>query len=196
WIEGASWARWKPSERDAEAWESRSTTRTRWPSRTRAPARLTTLVVLPTPPLRLTNARITGAAFYRHPVAYSASGRIPGVLGGARQQVGDSDLDRPPVRVAPIEGGPLDLEHAEHVEPLPLRRFAARSVPVQLLQDHVLGGGQTEGRAAGARRLDATPPRHLRPGESIRRREIDVDLERLGEVNQVERAAARDGMAY
>ena len=47
-----------PSEKLAEPWGSRSTTRTVRPVPAKAAARLTAVVVLPTPPLTLTNERI------------------------------------------------------------------------------------------------------------------------------------------
>src|SRR4030095_6468812 len=54
--------RWRgtPSHSEAEAWRARSTRRTRRFGEARATARFTAAVVLPTPPLLLRTAMITG----------------------------------------------------------------------------------------------------------------------------------------
>src|SRR4051812_43637940 len=56
--DGARFDRSTPSESEAEAWLSRSTRSTRSPWAASAAERLTAVVVLPTPPLRLINAVI------------------------------------------------------------------------------------------------------------------------------------------
>ena len=62
-LEGSIWSREIPRDREAEAWASRSTRRTRRFVAARAAARLTAVVVLPTPPLLFTRARINVLPF-------------------------------------------------------------------------------------------------------------------------------------
>jgi hypothetical protein len=88
-------------------------------------------------------------------VTGSASGRIAGVFVGPGQRIGDADLVGPAPGAGTVEGRPLDLEHAEHVEPPSLRDVAARPEPAQLPQDDVLGRRQVERHTVAARSFDA-----------------------------------------
>ena len=59
-ADGFNWCRGTPSQREAEAWLSRSTSRIRRLGEASAAARFTAAVVLPTPPLLLRTAMTTG----------------------------------------------------------------------------------------------------------------------------------------
>src|SRR6266540_1925346 len=82
------------------------------------------------------------------------------VMLGARQQVGDAEALGPACQVRAIETRALGPQDADDVAPLPVGHLTAAPKPLELAQDGVLGGIDSEYGARLGADAHALPPRH------------------------------------